>query len=166
MKIVLLVPVVLSLLLSGCQRSTPEAAEKSTETVTRARVYLIALEDESDAGSEGDCGGSAVPYEVNLSSPSPALGGTVEALLSLQERADGSGFYNALAHSPLKIERMVRSGPVVRIYLTGYLELGGECDAPRVLSQLTETATQFSDVETAEFFLDGKPLNELLSGRG
>jgi len=125
-----------------------------------ARVYLIA-----DPSEEG-CGGAAAPYEVELGSPSPALGGTVEALLALGDRSDKSGLYNALAHSPLRIEKMERSGPVVRIYLTGYLELGGECDAPRVLSQLTETATQFSDVETAEFFLDGKPLKALLSGQG
>jgi Sporulation and spore germination len=158
-KIVLGVLGVLAVL-SGCQRSTPETAERSTETVRKARVYLIA------DPSEENCGGTTAPYEVELGSPSPALGGTVEALLALGDRSDGSGFYNALAHSPLKIQRMERSGPVVRFYLTGYLELGGECDAPRVLSQLTETATQFSDVETAEFFLDGKPLEELLSGRG
>lgn len=146
--------------LTSCDRSPFQEERRSTEVVRQARVYLIA-----DPSEEG-CGGAAAPYEVELGSPSPALGGTVEALLSLGDRSDGSGFYNALAHSPLKIERMERSGSAVRIYLTGYLELGGECDAPRVLSQLNETATQFSDVETAEFFLDGKPLKELLSGRG
>jgi hypothetical protein len=46
------------------------------------------------------------------------------------------------------------------------MEIGGECDSPRLLSQLTETATQFKDVDKAEVFLDGKPLAELLSGKG
>lgn len=165
MRNVLAVLAVLAVL-PGCQRSIPEPAEKSTDTVTSARVYLIALEDKGAAGPEAGCGDSVVPYEVALASPSPALAGTVEALLSLGGRSDGSGFYNALAHSPLKLERVERSGPAVRIYLTGYLELGGVCDGPRILSQLTETATQFSDVETAELFLDGQPLRELLSGRG
>ncbi len=161
MKIVLAVPGVLAVLVVlACDRSPFQEERRSTETVRKARVYLIA-----DPSEEG-CGGAAAPYEVELGSPSPALGGAVEALLALGDRSDRSGFYNALSHSPLKIERMERSGSAVRIFLTGYLELGGECDAPRVLSQLTETATQFSDVETAEFFLDGQPLAELLSGRG
>jgi hypothetical protein len=42
----------------------------------------------------------------------------------------------------------------------------GECDRPRLLAQLTRTATQFSDVKRAEFFLDGKPLRDLLSETG
>lgn len=146
--------------LSSCKGSPLQEDRRSTETIRKATVYLI------DVQEAGDCDGSAVPFEVELGSPSPALGGSVEALLSLGDRSKGSGFYNALADSPLKIERMERSGDRVRFYLTGYLELGGECDGPRVLSQLTETAGQFDDVDKAEFFLDGKPLAELLSGRG
>jgi hypothetical protein len=146
--------------LAGCQRVGLPEDRRSTETIRKATVYLI------DAGDDGDCAGSPVPFEVELGSPSPALGGSVEALLSLGDRSKGSGLHNALADSPLKIERMERSGDQVRFYLTGYLELGGECDGPRVLSQLTETAGQFDDVGKAEFFLDGKPLEELLSGRG
>lgn len=159
---VLFVPFVLFVLcvLSACERSPLQDAHRSTETIRKATVYLI------EPGDGGDCAGGAVPFEVELGSPSPALGGSVEALLSLGDRSKGSGFYNALADSPLKIQRMERSGDLVRFYLTGYLELGGECDGPRVLSQLTETAGQFDDIEKAEFYLDGKPLAELLSGRG
>jgi hypothetical protein len=159
MKVLAILAVLFAL--SACGRSTLGEDRRSTETIRKATVYLIALED------SGDCGGdSAVPFEVELGSPSPALGGSIEALLALRDRSDGSGFYNALADSPLKIEKMERTGDQVRVYLTGYLELGGKCDGPRVLSQLTETATQFGDVESVELFLDGKPLKELLSDRG
>ena len=151
---------VILLVLAACDRSPLQEDRRSTETIRKATVYLIV-----DPVEEG-CGGTAAPYEVELGSPSPALGGSMEALLSLGDRSELSGFYNALAHSPLRIEKMERSGGDVRLFLTGYLELGGQCDAPRVLSQLTETATQFGDVESVELFLDGKPLEELLSGRG
>jgi hypothetical protein len=96
----------------------------------------------------------------------PALWGSLEAVLSAGKRYESQGLYNALANSPLRIQKIERAGGTARIYLAGYLEIGGECDSPRVLSQLTETATQFQDVDKAELFLDGKPLAALLSGKG
>lgn len=153
--------------LLGCDRSGPGSEEiRSTETVRKAHVYLIHLEDDGASGSKVGCGDSAVPFEVDLLRPTPALHGSLEALLSLGKRSEGAGFYNALANSPLQVERIERSENQARVYLTGYLELGGVCDDPRVLAQLQETATQFSDVETVEFYLDGQPLKDLLSGRG
>ena len=59
----------------------------------------------------------------------------------------------------------VRHDPGERVYLTGYMELAGECDGPRLLEQLTRTAGQFTDVKRAELFLDGKPLGDLLAGK-
>lgn len=150
-------------LLVGCGK-TEEAPQdvNATATVRKARIFLISTDDKGPVG----CGDSAVPVEADLPAPTPALWGSLETLLTAGKRYESAGFYNALANSPLRVERIERSGPTARIYLTGYLEIGGACDSPRVLSQLTETATQFQDVDKAEIFLDGKPLEELLSGKG
>jgi hypothetical protein len=132
-----------------------------------ARIFLIAPEDGGGLGSEVGCGDSAVPVEVPLASRRPALRGALEALLSLDSRYDrATGLYNPLYASPLEIQRIERAGAEVRIYLAGYLEIGGDCDGPRMLAQLTRTALQFRDVETARFYLGGKPLGQLLAGRG
>ena len=156
-----LLPAVLLAGLTCCARSdSAQGLEAGTRT-RKVRVFVIALNDKA-AGRAVGCGDSAVPLELDLPSPQPALEGALTALLSLDERPQAQGLYNALAHSPLKIERIERSGPEVRVYLTGYVELGGECDSPRVLAQLTETALQFQDVQRAQFFLDGKPLRALL----
>ncbi|HEV2856746.1 MAG TPA: GerMN domain-containing protein [Thermoanaerobaculia bacterium] len=158
--------IVLLSVLAGCRRNEAPQDVNATAKVRKARIFLIAIEDHGSAGPAVGCGDSAVPVEADLPAPSPALWGSLETLLSAGKRYESAGFYNALANSPLRVERIDRSGSTVRIYLNGYLEIGGECDSPRVLSQLTETATQFPDVEKAEIFLDGKPLERLLSGKG
>jgi hypothetical protein len=152
--------------LAGCGRSAAPQDAKATATIRKARIFLIAVEDHGAAGPAVGCGDSAVPVDLELPAPKPALWGSLEALLAAGKDYDSRGLYNALANSPLRIQKIERAGATARIYLTGYLEIGGECDSPRVLSQLTETATQFQDIDQAEIFLDGKPLAALLSGKG
>jgi hypothetical protein len=144
--------------------------ELKAGTVTeRARVFLIALEDGGVDGRRIGCGDSAVAVEVPLERRQAALPGALDALLAMKQDYDTrSGLYNALYASRLEVERIDRTGAEVKVYLKGYLEIGGECDSPRVLAQLTETALQFPDVQRATFYLEGKPLagpSGLLSGR-
>jgi hypothetical protein len=168
LRLLLLALIVLGVL-AGCSRPDPEGAPQGIEAtvmIRKARIHLIAIEGHGGSGDAVGCGDRTGTLDVELPTSEPALWGALHALLDAGKRYQGSGLYNALANSPLKVERIDRRGGEARIYLTGYLELGGECDSPRVLAQLTHTATQFSDVKTAEFFLDGKPLRDLLSGKG
>ena len=52
------------------------------------------------------------------------------------------------------------------VNLSGTLMLGGVCDNPRVETQLEETALQFSTVSRVSLFVNGVPLEDLLSGDG
>jgi hypothetical protein len=52
------------------------------------------------------------------------------------------------------------------VKLSGTLMLGGVCDNPRVEAQLEETALQFSTVSRVSVFVNGVPLEGLLSGEG
>jgi hypothetical protein len=156
---------VLAALLGGCSRSAAAPRNlRAGETIRKAWVYLISIAGDQKAA--GGCDAPAAPVEVELPFPSPALNGSIAALLDAGSRYENAGFYNALAHSPLQVDRIERAGDEARVYLTGYMEVDGECDRPRLLTQLTRTATQFSDVKRAEFFLDGKPLRDLLSETG
>lgn len=142
--------------------------ELTAEAATgRVRVFLISPGDGGRAGRQVGCGDSAVPVEVALPRRGPALRGALEALLAMHERNDpASGLYNALYASRLTLRSLARSGAQARVDLEGYLELGGECDDPRILAQLQETALQFSDVQQVSFYLDGKLLQGLLGGKG
>ena len=153
-------------LLAGCQRPEPAPSVEAAASTRRARIFMISVKDGAVAGPGAGCDGKIAPVEVELPAPSPALRGSLEALLAAGDQYQNAGLYNALANSPLRLERVERKGATARIYLDGYLELAGECDGASALSQLTETATQFRDLTEAELFLDGKPLRELLNGKG
>jgi len=151
----------------SCNAGDPAPELKAVTVTDRAPIFLVALEDGGVDGRRIGCGDSAVAVEVALERRQAALPGALEALLAMREDYDTrSGLYNALHASRLDIERIDWKGAEVKVHLKGYLEIGGECDIPRVLAQLTETALQFPDVQRATFYLEGKPLAGLLSGRG
>ncbi|HEV7514823.1 MAG TPA: hypothetical protein VGR07_00855, partial [Thermoanaerobaculia bacterium] len=117
---------------------------RAGEPTRRVRVFLIAPGDNGRAGHRVGCGDSAVPVEINLPRPEPALEGALRALLAQKERyQEPSGLSNPLYSSALELVRVERQGAQgadARVYLKGYLEMGGECDNPRILAELQETA--------------------------
>jgi hypothetical protein len=154
----------LSLSLLSCRREPPPQDLDAASPTRKARIFLIPLEEGAAVpGDTAGCGGELAAVEVELPVASPALAGSLGSLLDAGDAYTGAGYYNSLAHSPLRLEHIERSAGVASIYLSGYLELGGKCDGPRALSQLTETAIQFRDVDRAQFFLDGQRLRELLA---
>ena len=137
------------------------------ERTGKVVIHLISLQDGGVGGARIGCGDSVVPVEVELPAPKPALRGALEALLAIDTPYDPrSGFYTALHSSPLEIRRLQQDGDTVRIDIAGWVELEDDCDAPRVLEQLTRTATQFRDVRRADFYVDGAPLERALTARG
>lgn len=146
-----------------------EASNLQADTPTESvRIYLIEKEDSGDLlGRKTSCGDNAVPVEMKLPRRMPALGGALETLLGMRGDAEDSrtGLYNALHASPLRISNIQRRGGELRVRLEGYLELGEACDGERALSQLTETALQFPDIQAVFFYLGDKPLREALTGK-
>ena len=150
-----------------CSQGTGSSDLQAESRTDQVHVFLIDPEEGGVLGKPAGCGDGAVPVEVKLPRESPALEGSLEALLGLgsDRYHPGSGYYNALHASPLQIEKNERQGAEVRVRLGGYLELGESCDGERALSQLSETALQFSDVEKVYFYLGDQPLREALAGR-
>ena len=140
---------------------------RAGEPTQRVRVFLIAPGDNGRAGHKVGCGDSAVPVEINLPREEPGLEGSLRALLALKERyQEPSGLSNPLYSSALELVRVERQGNEARVDLKGYLERGDECDNPRILAELQETALQFPDVEHVTFYLGGQPLVKVLGGKG
>jgi Sporulation and spore germination len=135
--------------------------------VERAHIYLIAPGDGGRLGRKVACGDSAVPVEVALPQAQPALAGALSRLLAMSDRFDhASGLINPLYASRLRLTGVERQGAQARLHLTGYVELGDDCDNRRMLAQLTETALQFDGISLAQFDLDGQPLRDLLRAPG
>src|SRR6185295_6274369 len=106
--------------LLGCHRSDPPLALDAGAQTRQARIFMIALDRGAASSPKAGCGGNAKAVEVELPVAAPALRGSLEALLAAGDRYESAGLYNSLAHSPLRLERLERTGAAVRIYLDGY----------------------------------------------
>lgn len=128
------------------------------------QMALIALEDNGASGELVGCGDSAVMVEVPYKAGDDPLQTALEALLGIHERYYGqSGLYTALYQSDLQLDSLTYEGGTVFIELSGTLKTGGTCDLPRIEAQLMKTALQFPELSGAQYFINGKPLAELLS---
>jgi len=152
-------------------------------------IHLLSPEDGGDGGGEAGSGEAgvltrdagevigcgdvvvavAVPVEVEVAGPEDRVRVALEALFGLEKDAVPADLSNALGRSSLKVDRVeaVPDRPgVYRAHLRGNLRLGGVCDAPRVRAQIVGTAERAQGVEEVQVFLDGEPLDAILSARG
>jgi LysM repeat protein len=128
---------------------------------TRVNIYMI-----GEGGGNVGCGDQVVPVRRDVPRTNAPLTAALNLLLSQKSEYYGeSGLRNALWQSDLSVARITRSGSAWTINLTGSLRLGGVCDNPRVQAQLEQTALQFSTVRSVRYFVNGTPLETLLSGR-
>lgn len=56
----------------------------------------------------------------------------------------------------LSFDRATIENGVAKIYVNGEVSIGGVCDEPRLTTQVTETAMQFSTVNSVEIYLNGE----------
>lgn len=145
----------------------PTETPTETPSTMTVQVFLIALEDNGQSGKPVGCGDSAVPVQVTTAHTQAVLKAALEALLSIKEPYYGqSGLYNALHQSDLRLDSATIKDGLATIRLSGTMLLGGVCDTPRVEAQITETALQFSTVSEVAVFVNGVPLEEVLSEKG
>ena len=132
------------------------------------KIYMIAVDDNGQSGTLVGCGDSVVPVVVQIPATQGVLRAALEKLVSIKDQYYGqSGLYNALYQSDLKVESVSIDGNgKASVYLTGKLQMGGECDTPRVEAQLKQTVLQFQTVADVVIFINGKPLAEVLSLKG
>jgi hypothetical protein len=143
--------------------ATPIAAE----TVDEVQVFLIALEDNGASGDKIGCDDSVVGVTRQITPSASPLEAALNELLSIKDEFyGGSGLYNALARSDLEVESAVVENGQAIVRLHGQMLLGGVCDDPRVQAQLEYTARHAPGVQGVEIFINGKPIQEVLSERG
>ena len=126
-----------------------------------------------EAGEVIGCGdvvvAVALPVEAEVTGPGDRVRVALEALFGLDGVAVPGDLMNALDRSSLELDRVEpvpgRDG-AYRVHLRGDLRMGGVCDAPRVRAQIEGTAERAEGVEEVQVFLDGEPLDAVLSARG
>lgn len=142
----------------------PPTATPATMTV---EIFLIAIGDNGVSGPQIGCGDSVVGVERTVPTTSAPLRAALEELFALGTQQDPeSGLYNALAQADLTIDRIAIRDGTATIELSGTLLRGGVCDDPRIEAQIEQTASQFATVDEVDVFVNGVPLDEVLSGEG
>lgn len=131
---------------------------------TSTDIYLIALDDGGQSGEAVGCGDSVIPVEVTFEPTVAPLTAALEAMFAIDTRFYGqSGLYNALYQSDLSVDGIdIDANRHATINLSGTLNIGGTCDAPRVEAQIEQTALQYNTIDTVDVFLNGEPLQDSL----
>jgi hypothetical protein len=140
-------------------RGDSPATSPGTATV---KLFFIAIEGATASDKVG-CGDGVLPVTVDAQGTKAPLRFAMDQLLSGQAKPAGANAYHALSQMKLKIDSIAMRADTAIIGLSGRVSYGGVCDAPRIEAQLTRTATQFATVRAARFFVNGRPLSELLS---
>jgi len=148
--------------------STDTQVIPAATTKQMVKIFMIAVDDNGQAGTPVGCGDSVVPVMVEIPSTQAVLKAALQALLSTKDQFYGqSGLYNALYQSDLQLESAsIDASGKASVNLTGSLKMGGECDTPRVQAQLEQTVRQFPNVTEVNIFINGKPIADVLSLKG
>jgi hypothetical protein len=127
-------------------------------------VYYVAVGDNGASGPKIGCGDSLVATTTAPVRFRDQVGPSIGALLANKNRDVGmSGLVNVLYQSSLTYLGGELDGSTITIYLSGQFMLGGECDIPRAKAQLEYTAMAASAATSARVFVNGRPIDEVLS---
>lgn len=127
-------------------------------------VYYVAVGDNGTSGPLIGCGDSLVATTTAPVTYTDQVGPSVGTLLANKSRDVGlSGLVNALYQSNLTYVAGELTGSTITIWLTGQFMLGGVCDIPRAKAQLEYTAMAASAATSAQVFVNGRPIDEVLS---
>ncbi len=129
-------------------------------------VYYVAVGDQGISGPLIGCGDSLVATTTAPVRFTDQVGPSIGTLLANKSRDVGlSGLVNVLYQSDLAYAGGELEGSTISIWLTGQFMLGGVCDIPRAKAQLEYTAMAASGATSAQVFVNGRPLDEVLSLR-
>jgi hypothetical protein len=149
--------------------SSPDisAASQPTPGIQRSPyLYFVALGDKGKKGKKIGCDDSLIPVtDETVQSGDRSLKSKYTRLFSISEQYYGNTtLYNALANSNLALLKSEMKGDGTQVvHLTGSVSLGGTCDTPRVMEQITAIAQEESPTGKAEIYLNGKTLQSALS---
>jgi hypothetical protein len=124
----------------------------------------VAIGDNGASGPMIGCGDSLVATFTAPVRFTDQVGPSIGTLLANKSRDVGtSGLVNVLYQSNLTYLGGELNGSTITIYLSGQFMLAGVCDIPRAKAQLEYTAMAASGATSAQVFVDGRPIDEVLS---
>ncbi len=143
------------------QEPQPTGLPEQTAPLT---IYYVAVDDNGVSGPRIGCGDSLVATTTGPVRFTDQVRPSVETLLANKKRDVGmSGLINVLYQSNLTYLGGELNGSTISIWLSGNFMLGGVCDIPRAKAQLEYTAMAASGATSAQVYVNGRPIDEVLS---
>ncbi|HEX9076552.1 MAG TPA: GerMN domain-containing protein [Anaerolineae bacterium] len=153
--------------------ATPTVKPSSTRApiptagTMKVKLFFVALNDNGKSGKMIGCQDSIVAVDRVIPATSAPLTAALKELFSIRDRYYGqSGLYNALSQSNIKVSGVAITNGRATINLTGSFSSAGVCDDPRLVAQIRQTALQFPTVGDVAIFINGTPIERILSGKG
>jgi hypothetical protein len=157
-KIALLITLILGL-------SSVSSIGFAQSGTTEVKIYLVALGDGGKNGKKIGCDDSLVPLTRKVPATAAPLKAAILELLSDREPdkkeidLNLGNYWRGLQLKSVSIENSTAI-----IHLTGQApSVAGICDEPRIKGQIIETAKQFPTVKKVKVFINGKPMDKLIS---
>jgi hypothetical protein len=139
-----------------------------SQGATSVKIFLIAVNDNGVSGKKIGCNDSVVPVLIYIDPTLGVLRASLNELFKMEEQREYglSGLYNSLYQSHISIDSLNIVNREAIVKLKGTLSSGGVCDDPRIKAQLEEAALQFKTIDRVSVFINGIPLDQVLSGQG
>jgi hypothetical protein len=132
---------------------------------TEVKIYLVALGDNGKNGKKVGCDDSLVPVTRKVPATAAPLKAAILELLADREpdkkeiALNLGNYWRGVRLKSVSIEK----GTAI-IHLTGDgPPVAGICDEPRIKGQIIETAKQFPTVKRVKVFINGKPMDKVVS---
>jgi spore germination protein GerM len=144
--------------------SRPEAAPSKAQ-VTEVKIYLVALGDNGKNGKKVGCEDSLVPVTRNVPATAAPLKAALLELFADREPDKKETDLNLGNYwRGMQLKSVAIEDGTAIIHLTGEApSVAGICDEPRIKGQIIETARQFQTVKKVKVFINGKPMNDVIS---
>lgn len=179
-KLIFLIPIIA--LAIGCDNSQQGLEEKvytptinsnieqesstTSAQIIKAKVAVIALDDNGKNGTKIGCNDSVVFVEKSVHSGVEPLNSAIRALFQLETQIvldtnSDKEYYNVIPKMEnLKFDHATLENGLAKIYLTGSsVGLDGVCDTPRVPAQIEGTAKQVESVQSIEVYVNDKKIS-------
>ena len=149
---------------TGSARPASPAPPSNQAVTGPLTLYYVAFGDNGASGPVIGCGDSLVATTSAPLTYTDKLQAAMTALLANHSVAVGqSGLNNSLAQSSLALAGTSLDGGTATVDLSGSIVQGGECDAPRIIGQLRQTAATASGAATVRININGTAIEQALS---
>lgn len=132
---------------------------------TEVKIYLVALDDNGKNGKKVGCDDSLVPLTRKVRATAAPLKAAMLELFADREpekKEIDLNLGNYWRGMQLKSVSIAKGTAI--IHLKGEApSVAGICDVPRITGQIIETVKQFRTVKRVKVFINGKPMDKLIS---